>query len=122
MGRVVSQQELLATLSREQRGSCRIVFTNGCFDLLHPGHIHSLEQARSLGDVLVVALNSDRSVRLAKGKSRPVMLESERAEILCALAAVDYVVIFQEATPRELIAKRSSRQGRGLGGRNHRSG
>ena len=122
MGRVVSQQELLATLSREQRGSCRIVFTNGCFDLLHPGHIHSLEQARSLGDVLVVALNSDRSVRLAKGKSRPVMLESERAEILCALAAVDYVVIFQEATLRELIAKRSSRQGRGLGGRNHRSG
>lgn len=104
MGRIISQQELLASLSRECRGSRRIVLTNGCFDLLHPGHIHSLEQARSLGDVLVVALNSDRSVRLTKGDSRPVISESERAEVLCALAAVDYVVIFEEATPRELIA------------------
>lgn len=104
MGRIVSRQELLASLSHEYRGSRRVVFTNGCFDLLHPGHISSLEQARSLGDVLVVALNSDASVRSAKGASRPVIPESERAEVLAALAAVDYVVIFEEATPRELIA------------------
>jgi rfaE bifunctional protein nucleotidyltransferase chain/domain len=87
MGRIVSQEELLASLSRECRGSRRIVFTNGCFDLLDPGHIHSLEQVRSLGDVLVVALNSDRSVRLAKGDSRPVISESGRAEVLRALEA-----------------------------------
>jgi len=80
------------------------VFTNGCFDLLHPGHIQTLEAARSLGDVLVVGLNSDRSVRALKGADRPVVPESERAEILAALEAVDYVVIFDSETPRDLIA------------------
>lgn len=105
MGRIVSRQELLVSLSRESRGSRKVVFTNGCLDLLHPGHIRSLEHARSLGDVLVVGLNSDRSVRLAKGDSRPVMSEDDRAEMLCALAAVDNVVIFDEATPRELTAR-----------------
>ena len=80
------------------------MFTNGCFDLLHPGHIQTLEAARSLGDVLVVGLNSDRSVRALKGADRPVVPESERAEILAALEAVDYVVIFDSETPRDLIA------------------
>ena len=90
---------------RERRGPRRVVFTNGCFDLLHPGHIRTLEAARSLGDLLVVGVNSDRTVRSLKGESRPVIPEAERAEILAALAAVDLVVLFDEDTPRELIAR-----------------
>jgi D-glycero-beta-D-manno-heptose 1-phosphate adenylyltransferase len=82
----------------------KIVFTNGCFDLLHPGHIRTLEAARNLGDVLVVGLNSDRGVRELKGPDRPVLPEQERAEILAALECVDAVVIFDEPTPREIIA------------------
>jgi rfaE bifunctional protein nucleotidyltransferase chain/domain len=105
MGRIVSQEELIALLSRVKRGSRRVVFTNGCFDLLHPGHIRTLEEARSLGDVLVVGLNRDASVREAKGNSRPVVAENERAELLAALEAVDFVVLFGEPTPRELIAQ-----------------
>jgi rfaE bifunctional protein nucleotidyltransferase chain/domain len=94
MGRVVSRDELIALLGRERRGLRRVVFTNGCFDLLHPGHIRTLEEARSLGDVLVVAVNRDASVRGAKGDSRPVIGE-----------AVDFVVLFGEPTPRELISE-----------------
>jgi D-glycero-beta-D-manno-heptose 1-phosphate adenylyltransferase len=105
MGRIVSQAELTQFVGREVRGSRRVVFTNGCFDLLHPGHIRLLEQARSLGDVLVVGLNSDASVRRVKGASRPLIPEGERAEILAALSAVDFVVIFDESTPREIIAR-----------------
>ena len=105
MGRLVSQEELTALLGRANRGSRRVVFTNGCFDLLHPGHIRTLEEARSLGDLLVVALNEDASVRKAKGNSRPVIAEDERAELLAALEAVDFVVLFGEPTPRELIGK-----------------
>src|SRR3990170_2749997 len=104
MGRVLAQEDLVQVTGREHRGPRRVVFTNGCFDLLHPGHIQTLEAARSLGDVLVVGLNSDRSVRALKGAERPVVPESERAEILAALEAVDYVVIFDSETPRDLIA------------------
>ena len=82
----------------------RIVFTNGCFDLLHLGHIRYLEKAKTLGDVLVVGLNSDRSVRGLKGPQRPILPEEERAEILSGLGCVDYIVIFDEATPLELIS------------------
>lgn len=92
-------------VSRSKRGSRRVVFTNGCFDLLHPGHIRTLEEARSFGDVLVVGLNRDASVREAKGDSRPVVNENERAELLAALEAVDFVVLFGEPTPRELISE-----------------
>lgn len=81
-----------------------MVFTNGCFDLLHPGHIRLLEQARALGDVIVVAINSDASVRGMKGLNRPIIPQDERAEVLAALAAVDYVCIFDEPTPQNLIA------------------
>jgi len=81
-----------------------VVFTNGCYDLLHPGHIRLLEQARSRGDVLVLGLNTDASVRRSKGPSRPILTETERAEIATALAAVDAVVFFDEETPRDLIA------------------
>lgn len=105
MGRIVSQEELVQIVGREGRGSRRIVFTNGCFDLLHPGHIRLLEEARSFGDILVVGLNSDSSVRGVKGESRPLIPEAERAEVLAALAAVDFVLVFAEPTPRELIAR-----------------
>jgi len=82
----------------------QVVFTNGCYDLLHPGHIRLLEQARTLGDVLILALNSDTSVRRMKGPSRPLIPEDERSEMALALEAVDAVALFDEETPRELIA------------------
>jgi D-beta-D-heptose 7-phosphate kinase/D-beta-D-heptose 1-phosphate adenosyltransferase len=82
----------------------RIVFTNGCFDLLHVGHLRYLEKARSLGHILVVGLNSDRSVRTLKGPERPILPQRERAEILAGLACVDYVTIFDEPTPLNLIS------------------
>jgi D-glycero-beta-D-manno-heptose 1-phosphate adenylyltransferase len=88
-----------------KRQSKRVVFTNGCYDLLHPGHIRLLEQAKSAGDVLVVGLNTDASVARFKGPSRPLTKESERAEMLLALEAVDAVVLFDEDTPRDLIAE-----------------
>ncbi len=81
----------------------RIVFTNGCFDLLHAGHISFLETAKSFGDVLILGLNSDRSVTALKGEERPINIQADRAYILAALEAVDYVVIFDEDTPYELI-------------------
>jgi len=81
-----------------------VVFTNGCYDLLHPGHVRLLEQARSLGDILILALNSDASVRRMKGPSRPMIPENDRAAMASALAAVDAVTLFDEDTPRELIA------------------
>ena len=81
----------------------RVVFTNGVFDLLHPGHVRYLQQARALGDVLVIAINSDRSVRANKGPDRPITPESERAEILAALACVDAVTVFDEETPFNVI-------------------
>jgi len=81
-----------------------IVFTNGCFDLLHVGHIRYLEEAKALGDILVVGINSDRSVRNIKGPLRPILPEEERAEILSGLGCVDYITIFDEADPLELIS------------------
>jgi D-beta-D-heptose 7-phosphate kinase/D-beta-D-heptose 1-phosphate adenosyltransferase len=82
----------------------RIVFTNGCFDLLHIGHVRYLEQARSLGDILVVGVNGDRSVRELKGPHRPILPVEERAEILSGLSCVSYITVFDEATPLELIS------------------
>jgi rfaE bifunctional protein nucleotidyltransferase chain/domain len=105
LGQVVSQDELILHVAEAKRNGKRVVFTNGCFDLLHPGHIRGFERARELGDVLVVAINSDSTVRFLKGGDRPIIPQEERAEILAALAAVDYVVIFDELTPRELIAR-----------------
>ncbi|MGC1934820.1 MAG: D-glycero-beta-D-manno-heptose 1-phosphate adenylyltransferase [Candidatus Acidiferrales bacterium] len=105
LGRVVTQDELMRHVAEEKRNGRRIVFTNGCYDLLHPGHIRLLESARELGDILILALNSDRSVRENKGANRPIISEAERAEVAAALAAVDYVVLFDEATPREIIAR-----------------
>lgn len=94
--------EVVAEL--KQRGR-RVVFTNGCFDLLHPGHTRYLGEARKLGDILIVAINSDRSVRAIKGPFRPIQPEAERAEILAGLAAVDYVTIFDDLTPQAVIER-----------------
>ena len=102
--RVLSLHEAILQFGRGKRNGRRVVFTNGCFDLLHPGHIETLEKARSLGDALVVGVNSDRSVREMKGEGRPILPEQERAEILAALECVNGVVIFDEPTPREIIA------------------
>jgi rfaE bifunctional protein nucleotidyltransferase chain/domain len=98
-------EEAILRFGREKRNGRRVVFTNGCFDLLHPGHIRLLEQARSLGDALVVGLNSDAGVRRLKGSDRPIIPELERAEILAAMECVDAVIIFDEPTPREVIAR-----------------
>ena len=89
MGQVVSQDELILLVAKHKRNGQRVVFTNGCFDLLHPGHIRGFEQARALGDILVVAINSDSSVKFLKGDGRPIIPQAERAEILAALATVD---------------------------------
>lgn len=102
---ILSLEEAIVRFGREKRNGKRIVFTNGCFDLLHPGHIRGFEQARALGDVLIVGLNSDASVRQLKGLARPIIPERERAEILAALESVDAVVIFDELTPREVISR-----------------
>jgi D-beta-D-heptose 7-phosphate kinase/D-beta-D-heptose 1-phosphate adenosyltransferase len=95
---------LQAALAPRRAAGPRVVGTNGCFDLLHPGHVRYLAAARALGDVLVVGLNDDASVTRLKGAGRPVLRAAERAEVLAGLAAVDHVIVFDEDTPRALIA------------------
>ncbi|MEW6026604.1 MAG: D-glycero-beta-D-manno-heptose-7-phosphate kinase [Planctomycetota bacterium] len=97
-------KELVSILAQKRVGK-KVVFTNGCFDLFHPGHIRTLEFARAQGDILVVGLNSDKSVRLIKGRSRPILKQSDRIKVLSAFSAVDYIVPFDQATPLELIRK-----------------
>jgi D-glycero-beta-D-manno-heptose 1-phosphate adenylyltransferase len=104
VGRLYSRKELLEQRKRWREEGKTVVFTNGCYDLLHPGHIRLLENARALGDVLVLALNADASVRRIKGPSRPILPETERVEVAASLWAVDAVVLFDEDTPRDLIA------------------
>ena len=104
MGRFVPDwNELGRELSARRIGGRKAVFTNGCFDLLHVGHVRYLQEARAAGDLLIVGLNSDASVRRLKGPTRPLQTESDRAEILAALAAVDFTTLFSEDTPLELI-------------------
>jgi rfaE bifunctional protein, domain II len=98
------RDDLIAARAGWKRAGKTVVFTNGCYDLLHPGHVRLLEQARSLGDILILALNSDDSVRRLKGPSRPLLSENDRAEVASGLAAVDAITVFDEDTPRELIA------------------
>lgn len=102
MGRVLNLSECVTELS-VSRENKKIVFTNGCFDLLHVGHVRYLQEAKNLGDFLVLGLNSDSSVRKLKGPERPVQTQDDRAEILAALNCVDFVVIFDEETPLKLI-------------------
>src|ERR1044072_5582893 len=103
--KILTGQAMLAERERLRAGGKRLVFTNGVFDLLHVGHVRYLEQARALGDALVVAINSDRTVRELKGPNRPIFNQAERAEILAALRVVDYVVVFDDVSPRRLIAE-----------------
>ena len=105
VGPFYSRAELVEQRALWKRQGKTVVFTNGCYDLLHPGHVRLLEEARSLGDVLILALNSDASVRRMKGPSRPLIAENERAAMALALTAVDAVTLFDEDTPRELIAE-----------------
>lgn len=101
---VLTLEQTILRFAKEKRNDRRVVFTNGCFDLLHPGHIRSLEAARALGDILIVGINSDASVRALKGPNRPAIPEQERAEILANLECVDAVLIFSETTPQKVIA------------------
>jgi D-glycero-beta-D-manno-heptose 1-phosphate adenylyltransferase len=101
---VLTRFEAIAWAGRLRAEGKTIVFTNGVFDLLHPGHVRYLADARAQGDALIVAVNSDRSVRAIKGPSRPINREAERAEVLAALAAVDAVVIFDEDDPHAIVS------------------
>jgi rfaE bifunctional protein nucleotidyltransferase chain/domain len=104
MGTFYSREELVSARTEWRRAGKTVVFTNGCYDLLHPGHVRLLEQARSLGDILILALNTDGSVRRLKGPTRPLLSQEDRAALALALEAVDAVTFFDEDTPRELIA------------------
>jgi rfaE bifunctional protein nucleotidyltransferase chain/domain len=103
--KVLSAAEAVSFVEQLRRSGKEVVFTNGVFDLLHPGHIRYLEAARREGDALVVAVNSDRSVQVIKGPLRPVTPQDERAEILAALACVDVVVVFDEDDPQQIISR-----------------
>jgi D-beta-D-heptose 7-phosphate kinase/D-beta-D-heptose 1-phosphate adenosyltransferase len=105
MGRVVDIEELVEIRAEAKRAGKVFVFTNGCFDILHRGHVEILKEARSLGDLLAVAVNSDTSVRQLKGDRRPIVSQEDRAELLAALRSVDYVVIFDEDTPHQVITR-----------------
>jgi len=100
---ILSLDELLSELEKERRKGKKVVFTNGCFDLIHAGHAHYLRKAKELGDILVVGLNSDESVRRIKGDKRPIVPQEMRAFLLDSLKPVDYVVVFDEDTPEKLI-------------------
>src|SRR5262245_5541968 len=105
MGRVVELETMMQERKRTRADNKRVEVTNVCFDLFHSGHVRYLAEARALGDTLIVALNSDRSVRILKGPDRPILKEQDRAEVIAGLAAVDYVLIFDDETPREVISK-----------------
>ena len=105
MNNVLRNSSLDIFFSKIRSENKKIVFTNGCFDIIHPGHIHVLSQAKLLGDILVVGLNSDKSVKNLKGKERPLVNESDRAKILLSIEYVDYVTIFDESTPKDIIEK-----------------
>jgi D-glycero-beta-D-manno-heptose 1-phosphate adenylyltransferase len=104
LGTIFTREQLIHRRLEWKRAGKTVVFTNGCYDILHPGHIRLLESARSLGDVLILALNTDLSVQRLKGPTRPLVRQDERAELAAALQAVDAVTFFDEDTPRELIA------------------
>jgi rfaE bifunctional protein nucleotidyltransferase chain/domain len=101
--RVLDRSELITIVEKARKDGRRIVFANGCFDVLHVGHVRYLEAAKALGDLLIVGINSDRQARRLKGEGRPVMSRDQRAEIVAALEAVDFVTVFEEPTVEELL-------------------
>lgn len=101
--KILSEEALTNRCRALQEQGRKVVFTNGCFDLLHPGHVTYLEAARALGDALIVAVNTDRSVQALKGPSRPIMPEQDRACVLAGLASVDYVIVFDDDTAKRLV-------------------
>src|SRR5207253_7416950 len=103
--KILSHIQLQEERARLRAAGQKLVFTNGVFDILHVGHVRYLSEARALGDALLVAINSDASVRALKGAGRPILNESERAEILAALSSVDFVTVFDEESPRALISE-----------------
>ncbi|HOV97973.1 MAG TPA: D-glycero-beta-D-manno-heptose 1-phosphate adenylyltransferase [Bacteroidota bacterium] len=103
MGLVVDRDQLVQIRNDLKRQGKKVVFTNGCFDILHRGHVEYLQKAKQLGDVLIVGLNTDASVKRLKGAERPIVQQEDRAIVIAALAAVDYVCLFDEDTPYELI-------------------
>jgi rfaE bifunctional protein nucleotidyltransferase chain/domain len=103
-GKLKSLEEIKAVVVGARNNGKRVAFTNGCFDLLHRGHVHILREARACGDVLVVGINSDKSVKQIKGPARPVLPESDRCELLGAMEMVDFVILFNEPDPYDLIA------------------
>lgn len=105
LSKVLTLDDAYRIIDNRKAQGALVVFTNGCFDLLHPGHTRYLGEARKLGDILVVAINSDKSVQSLKGDGRPIFPQDERAEILAALECVDYVTIFDDTTPRAVIAR-----------------
>ncbi|MBN2461597.1 MAG: D-glycero-beta-D-manno-heptose 1-phosphate adenylyltransferase [Candidatus Cloacimonetes bacterium] len=104
MNKLKTWDEIRGIVIQSRNDHKKVVFTNGCFDILHAGHVHYLEEARGLGDLLIVGLNSDSSVRRIKGKSRPINNQEDRAVVLGALCMVDYIVIFEQDNPYELIS------------------
>jgi len=100
---MLSRHELKKEIEKLKKAGKKIIFTNGCFDILHTGHTRYLREARKLGDILIVGLNSDASVRAIKGPQRPIVPQAERADIMASLESVDFVILFDEATPLELI-------------------
>lgn len=104
MNKLLSREKVVAVRSQAKKDRKRVVFTNGCFDIIHPGHIGYLRKARALGDLLIVAINSDRSIKKLKGPLRPILTEAERGEILSGLEMVDCVTIFDDETPQEIIS------------------
>jgi D-beta-D-heptose 7-phosphate kinase / D-beta-D-heptose 1-phosphate adenosyltransferase len=103
--KVKSLNQVVKIANRLKKSGKKVVFTNGCFDILHVGHIRLLKRAKSFGDFLIIGLNTDYSVRLGKGKDRPIIPENERAEMLAALEAVDFIVKYSHPTPHEVIKK-----------------
>lgn len=102
--KIVSRNKILPIVQGLKKKHLKVVFTNGCFDLMHPGHIALLSRAKAAGDILIVGMNSDASVRRIKGDKRPIVPQQARSIVLAGLACVDYVVIFDESTPLELIS------------------
>ncbi len=105
MGKIVTQEEIVKIVRSGQKEGKTFVATNGCFDILHVGHVRYLQKTKSLADFSIVMLNSDKSVKLIKGETRPINNQEDRAEILTALCCVDYVVLFEERSPAELLEK-----------------